>query len=173
MDAFGIAHESHHGMGGAKPHATAASSFRAAIATSNQHAHHWTRGLSFVCRDRCGLECVCQRYNFLVDNWNLSWLRAHGAADYRRLLCRTTRGLGRRSALRKADRFRWTSALGRSEERPLRLRHEMVSPRIAVWRGGPSIRHVDGTAGLRTVTSLACAVGRDRSGDPIDFAGYG
>ena len=52
-------------------------------------------------------------------------------------------------------------------------RHEMVSPRIAVWRGGPSIRHVDGTAGLRDATSRACAVGRDRSGDPIDFAGYG
>jgi hypothetical protein len=35
------------------------------------------------------------------------------------------------------------------------------------------IRHVDGTAGLRDATSRACAVGRDRSGDPIDFAGYG
>ena len=46
-------------------------------------------------------------------------------------------------------------------------------PRIAVWRGGPSIRHVDGTAGLRDATSRACAAGRDRSGDPIDFAGYG
>jgi hypothetical protein len=160
MDAFGIAHESHHGMGSAKPHATAASLFRAATATSNQHAHHWTGGLSFVCRDRCGLECVCQRYNLLVDNRNLCWLRAHSAADYRRLLCRTTRGLRRRSAL------------GRSEERPLQPRHEMVSHRIAVWRGGPSIRHVDGTAGLCDATSRACAVGRDRSGDPIDFAGY-
>ena len=38
--------------------------------------------------------------------------------------------------------------------------------------GAPSIRHVDGTARLRTVTSGVCAVGRDRSGDPIDFADY-
>jgi len=46
-------------------------------------------------------------------------------------------------------------------------------PRIAVWRGGPPIHHIDGIAGLRDATSRAYAVGRDRPGHPIDFAGYG
>ena len=50
---------------------------------------------------------------------------------------------------------------------------EPILPLLRARRGVPSIRHVDGIAGLRDATSRACAVGRDRSGDPIDFAGYG